>query len=52
MGTVRYCKAYRGNVLKIYLKFNDCKARFEKMNTDPIGKQNLWVPIEKSEVDI
>lgn len=42
----------KGNILKIYVKFDDCKAGLKKMNTDAIGKQHLWVPIENREVDI
>ena len=40
------------NVSKIYLKFDDSKSGLKKMNTDAFKKQHLWVPIEKTEVDI
>lgn len=42
----------KGNILKIYVKFDDCKAGLKKMNSDAIGKQHLWVPAENREVDI
>ena len=40
------------NVTKIYIKFDDCKAGLEEINTNTFGKQHFWVPIEKTEVDI
>ena len=48
LGIVKHIK----NELKICVKFDDWKAGLEKMITDAIGKQHLWVPIEKREVDI
>ena len=40
------------NVSKIYIKFDDSKAGLKRMNYDAFGKQHLWVPIKKTEVDI
>ena len=40
------------NVSKIYNKFGDSKAGWKMMNSDAFGKQNSWVPVEKTEVDI
>ena len=40
------------NVSKIYIKFDDSKDGLKRMNSDAFGKQHLWVPIEKTEVDI
>ena len=40
------------NVSKIYIKFDDSKSGLKSMNIDAFGKQHLWVPIEKTEVDI
>ena len=40
------------NVSKIYIKFDDSKPGLKSMNSDAFGKQHLWVPIEKTEVDI
>ena len=48
IGIVKHIK----NELKICVKFDDCKAGLEKMITDVIEKQHLWVPIEKRKVDI
>ena len=39
------------NVSKIYIKFDDSKAGLKRMTSDAFGKQHLWVPIEKTEVD-
>lgn len=41
-----------GNVLKICTHFDDWKVGFQKVNSDPFGKQGLTAPIEKSEIDI
>ena len=40
------------NVSKIYIKFDYSKAGLKRMNSDTLGKQHLWVPIGKTEVDI
>ena len=40
------------NFPKIYIKFDDCKAGLKKMNTDNFARQYLWVPIEKTTVNI
>ena len=40
------------NVSKIYIKFHYSKAGLKRMNSDTLGKQHLWVPIGKTEVDI
>ena len=40
------------NASKIYVKLDDSKAGLKRMNSDAFGKQHLWVPIEKTEVDI
>ena len=42
----------QNNVSKIYINFNDCKAGLKKINTDNSARQHLWVPIEKTTVDI
>ena len=42
----------KGNILKVYAEFDDCKAELKKINSDNFGKQHSWVPTEKSEVDI
>lgn len=41
-----------GNVLKICTNFDDWKVGFQKVNSDPFGKQDLTAPIEKGEIDI
>ena len=52
LGTVKCIYTDSGrNVSKIYINFDDSKAGLKKMNSDAFGKQQLWVPIEKTEVD-
>ena len=53
LGTVKCIQTdSQRNVSKIYIKFDDSKAGLKRMNSDAFGKQYLWVPIEKTEVDI
>ena len=53
LGTVKYIVLNsQNNASKIYIKFDDCKTGLKKMNTDNFARQHLWVPIEKTTVDI
>ena len=53
LGTVKCIRTdSEKNVSKIYIKLDDCKAGLKSMNSDAFRKQHLWVPIEKTEVDI
>ena len=53
LGTVKHIVLNsQNNVSKIYIKCDDCKAGLKKMNTDNFARQHLWVPIEKTTVDI
>ena len=53
LGTVKCIRTDSGrNVSKIYITFDDSKAGLKKMKSDAFGKQDLWVPIDKTEVDI
>ena len=40
------------DISKIYLKFDDTRAGVKAMNADIFGKQNSWMPTEKTKVDI
>ena len=42
----------QNNVSNIYMKSDNCKAGLKKMNNDNFTRQHLWVPIEKTTVDI
>ena len=52
LGTVKCIHTDSENVSKIHIKFDDSKAGLKRINSDAFGKQNLWVAIEKTEVDI
>ena len=52
LGTVMHIEGNSQGISKIYLKFDDTRDGVKAMNADIIRKQNLWVPIEKTEVDI
>ena len=52
-GTVKYIRTDSGrNVSKIYITFDNSKAGLKEMKSDAFGKHHLWVPIDKTEVDI
>ena len=41
LGTVKYFSTdMKGNILKVYAKFDDCKAGLRKMNSHDFGKQH------------
>ena len=53
LGTIKHIRIdTKGNVIKIYIKFDDSKAGLKKINKDAFAKKHCWVPIEKTEVDI
>ena len=53
LGTVKHIVLNsQNNVSKSYIKFDDCKAALKKMNIDNFAMQHLWVPIEKTTVNI
>ena len=54
LGTVYKCirTDSERNVSKIYIKIDDSKAGLKSMNSYAFVKQQLWVPIEKTEFDI
>ena len=53
LGTVKqFQKDQNGNVLKIYIAFDDCEAGLKSISKDAFATQNLWVPIEKAEANI
>ena len=53
LGTVEHFqKDQNGNVLKIYIAFDDCEAVLKSISKDAFATQNLWVPIEKAEANI
>ena len=53
LGTIKHISIdTKGNVIKIYIKFDDSKAGLKKINKDAFAKKHCWVPIEKTEVDI
>ena len=47
-----YIEGNSQGISKIYLKFDDTRAGVKVMNADIFGKQNSWVSIEKTELDI
>ena len=53
LGTVKHFqKDQNGNVLKIYIAFDDCEAGLKIISKDAFASRNLWVPIEKAEANI
>ena len=42
----------RGNITKIYIKSDDCKAGVEELNTNGFGKQHFCGPTEITDVSI
>ena len=42
----------QNNVSKIYIKFDDCKVGLKKINNDNFARQHLWIPIDKTTVNI
>ena len=53
LGTVKHIsKNLKGEVTKIYIKFDDAGAGQKKVNKDTFAKQHSWVPVEKYEADI
>ena len=52
LGNVIYIAGNSEGISKIYLTFNDTRARVKALNVDIFGNQNSWVPITKTEVDI
>ena len=53
LGTVKHFqKDQNGNVLKIYIAFDDCEAGLKSISKDAFASQNVWVPIEKAEANI
>ena len=52
LGNVMHIAANSKGISKIYLTFNDIRARVKALNVDIFGNQNSWVPITKTEVDI
>ena len=53
IGTVMHISSdVNGQILKIYIKFDDVHAGLKKTNTDPFARQRKWVPIEKAESSI
>ena len=51
-GNVMHIAANSKGISKIYLTFNDIRARVKALNVDIFRNQNSWVPITKTEVDI
>lgn len=50
--TVKYVTSdTQGNAIKIYMKFDDSKQDWKKMNADAFAKKYFWVPVEKTEID-
>ena len=47
-----YIAANSQGISKIYLKFDDTRAGVKARNADIFGKQNSWMSIEKTKVDI
>ena len=53
LGTVKHFqKDQNGNVLKIYIAFDDCETGLKSISKDAFATQNLWVPTEKAEANI
>ena len=53
LGTVKHFqKDQNGNVLKIYIAFDDCEAGLKSISKDTFASRNLRVPIEKAEANI
>ena len=53
LGTVKHFqKDQNGNVLKIYIAFDDCEAGLKIISKDAFASRNLWVPTEKAEANI
>ena len=52
LGNVIHIAGNSEGISKIYLTFNDTRARVKALNVDIFGNQNSWVPITKTEVDI
>ena len=48
LGVIKHIVAdSKGNVKKVYVKFDDPKAGMNKINSETFEKQHLWVPLEK-----
>ena len=53
LATVKHFQTdQNGNVLKMYIAFDDCVAALKSISKDALASQNLWVPIEKAEANI
>ena len=52
LGNVMYIAGNSQDISKIYLKLDDTRAGVKAMNADIFGKQNSWMPIGKTKVDI
>ena len=53
LSTVKHFqKDQNGNVLKIYIAFDDCEAGLKSISKDTFASRNLRVPIEKAEANI
>ena len=52
LGTAMNIARNSQSISKIYLKLDDTRAGVKVMNADIFRKQNSWVPVEKTEVDV
>ena len=53
IGTIKHISCdLNGQILKIYVKFDDVNAGIKKIDTDSLAKQHKWVPIERAEANI
>ena len=53
LGTVKHIlNDKKGSVTTIYVAFDDNQAGSKNMSCDAFASQNLWVPIEKPEINI
>ena len=53
LSTVKHFqKDQNGNVLKIYVAFDDCVAGLKSISKDSFASRNLWVPVKKAETNI
>ena len=49
IGVVWSFQVHRGNVMKVYINFNDKKTGLKSIAKDNLLRTNWWVPVEKSE---
>ena len=49
IGTIMQFKFKNDDLVKIYIKLDDERAGVKALNSDPISRENMWIPITRSE---